>query len=88
MERLKGIIILLSVIIFAGCSEDELVLPKTFVELDPNVFGFDYNNEIILYNGESTAINNGELIIGDDTFNIETTDKEFSFFKEYSVVYK
>jgi hypothetical protein len=90
LKKIKGTIIVLLVVIFAGCEKDEPLLPEneTSTELNQHDFGFDFDNKIIIYNGKSIAINNGKLIIGDDVFNIETTDKELSIGKEYAVTFK
>jgi len=88
MLKRKGLIVIILVIIFAGCKKDEPLIPGPFTELDLHTFGYDYSNRIIMYNGDSTAINDGELRIGDDVFSIETTDSELSTGKAYPATFR
>jgi len=56
-------------------------------ESNCDYWGIDSDKKIILYNGNSIAINNRELIIGDEVLKIESNDKTISIGKSYNVSY-
>jgi len=61
------------VVVFTGCKNHYLIIYDTSIdELDPAILGYDLDNGIIIYNGESTAINKGKLIIDDDVLELKS----------------
>ena len=76
-------------IVFGGCEKEELILPvnTTGNELNNDYWGMDFVNRIIVYNGNSTAVNNRKLIIGNIVLDVETDDKTISIGKAYNVKY-
>lgn len=89
MKYLQRLFFLQLMILLFGCKKDELIIPEkqTEYEFNNDYLGIDFENKIIVYNGNSITVDNNELVIGDNIFFIETNDKTISIGKEYSVKY-
>ncbi len=89
MWRGKWVFIFMIGIFIAGCKESETLVPKSnkSIKVDWSVFGVDMTNRIILYNGDSKSISNSKLKIGDNEFEIQSSDNELTIGTVYDVIY-
>ncbi|WP_321286671.1 CotH kinase family protein [uncultured Sunxiuqinia sp.] len=89
MTQIERFFLLLFFIIFWGCKKEDYVPPVDYpdIELNSDYWGIDTINKIIVYNGNSTTINNGELVIGNIVLDVETNDKTISEGKAYRAYY-
>jgi len=72
--------IILLVVLFVGCEKQK---PIEFLNPNGAFYGYDAYSGIIVYNGISTTLINGELVIGENHFNIQTDDPELLPGKAY-----
>lgn len=88
--KFPHIFILILVLLNTSGCKHESPYPETLEcsnEFTYTYFELDAVNQIILYNGNSTEINENKIVIEDFTFHIETPDQTLIVGKEYSVTY-